>query len=165
MEALVKRGPTQKKNTMLTKLYSLIEKLSLWQEQILKVEYNHMQKQLQKIVSRSKPPKEQGCPVRALHYSKQRRAHRERIVNTKGYIASQGHEIMWSHQEMTEALNRLSIMEKSAAARVGQVDHGPPEDAMRFKKLKEANKRQMRFMNMPPPASIYQPAYVKVTRI
>lgn len=97
-----------------------------------------MQKKLGEISKRGKGSlPEQSAPKEALHFSKQRREHREKIVKTKGYVASAAHEIMWSGHEEREALTRLSAFEKSCGLQVGQVDHGPPVDAMKFKALRK----------------------------
>jgi len=88
---------------------------------------------------------------------------RRRIQQLPGFKASAAHVIQWSPHEEAHALEYLSKFGRVCAMAKGWTDHGPPEQAMAYRKFRRSFKKQS-IVNMSPPPDMYMSGYDKANK-
>merc|ERR1712195_21208 len=89
--------------------------------------------------------------------------YRRRVQSMPGFISSAAHEIQWSSHEEHHALNHLSRHARAISLQRGWTDHGPPVEAMAYRKFRRSFAKAA-ILDMPPPKGMYMSAYEKAQK-
>lgn len=111
-------------------------------------------------LAKTRPQTDSTAPLVMYTNKAARDKYRRRVQQLPGFINSGAYEIQWSMHEEHHALNHLARHGRAISLQRGWTDHGPPEEAMAYRKFRRTF-REAAILDMPPPKGMYMSAYEK----